>query len=98
MSTLYPIYRVWSSLCIQNTIEIREVIPIISYGPLWETMKRKGISTYSLITKYSFSKGTLDSLKHDRNVSTATLNDICNILGCGIDEVICHIPDDPAAE
>ena len=49
---------------------------MISYAPLWETMKRRGISTYSLIKDYSFSRGTLDSLKHDRNISTATLNDL----------------------
>ena len=69
------------------------MISIISYAPLWETMRRKGITTYTLITKYSFSKGTIDSLKHDRNISTATLNDICNILQCEVDEVLKHIPD-----
>ena len=40
-------------------------------------MRRKGITTYSLIKDYSFSKGTLDSLKQNRNISTATLNDLC---------------------
>lgn len=66
---------------------------MISYDPLWETMKRKGISTYALIKDYSFSRGTLDSLKQNRNVSTATLNDLCNILSCRIEEVVKHIPD-----
>ena len=38
---------------------------IISYEPLWETMRRKGITTYALIKNYSFSRGTLDlSLIH----------------------------------
>lgn len=54
----------------------RGVILIISYEPLWRTLKGKGISTYALKKDYSFSKGTLDSLKHNRNISTATLNDI----------------------
>ena len=53
-----------------------EVVFIIVYDPLWETMKRKGISTYALIKNYSFSRGTLDSLKQNRNISTATLNDL----------------------
>jgi len=49
------------------------VISIIFYDPLWDTMKRKGISTYALIKDYSFSKGTLDALKHNRNISMRTL-------------------------
>lgn len=66
---------------------------MISYDPLWETMKRKGISTYALIKDHSFSRGTLDSLKQNRNVSTTTLNDLCNILSCRIEEIVKHIPD-----
>jgi DNA-binding Xre family transcriptional regulator len=67
---------------------------MISYEPLWETMKRKGISTYKLIKDYSFSRGTLDSLKQNRNISTATLNDLCNILSCNVEDVLKFIPDE----
>lgn len=69
------------------------MISIISYDPLWETMKRKGITTYVLITRYSFSRGTLDALKHGRNITMSTLNDLCNILQCEVSDVIRHIPD-----
>ena len=48
---------------------------MISYDPLWKTMKQKGLTTYALIKNFSFSRGTLDSLKQNRNISTATLND-----------------------
>lgn len=67
---------------------------MISYSPLWETMRKRGITTYTLINKYHFSKGTLDSLKHDRNISTATLDDICKILDCRVEEVLVYIPED----
>ena len=67
---------------------------MIVYDPLWETMRRKGVSTYTLIKKYSFSKGTLDSLKQNRNISTATLNDLCKILSCEVEEVLRYIPDE----
>lgn len=78
----------------RNIIRIDvEVILIITYEPLWDTLKRKGISTYVLIKDYSFSKGTLDSLKHNRNISTATLNDICNMLNCDISDVMKFTPD-----
>ena len=66
---------------------------MIVYDPLWETMKRKGITTYALIKTYSFSRGTLDSLKHNRNISTATLNDLCEILHCKAEDILTYIPD-----
>ena len=66
---------------------------MISYAPLWETMKQKGGTTYTLIKRYSFSKGTLDSLKQNRNISTSTLNDLCEILDCNVEDILLHIPD-----
>ncbi len=66
---------------------------MISYAPLWATMKQKNISTYALVHRYGFSRGTLDSLKHNRNISTATLNDICAILDCNVEDVLVYIPD-----
>ena len=53
---------------------------MITYTPLWETMKQRRITIYALIKNDSFSRGTLDSLKHNRNITTATLNDLCRIL------------------
>lgn len=67
---------------------------MISYEPLWKTMKRKGLTTYGLIKNYSFSRGTLDSLKQNRNISTSTLNDLCRILSCRVEDVLVYIPDD----
>ncbi len=57
-------------------------------------MKRKGITTYTLLKQYSFSRGTLDSLKQGRNISTATLNDLCNMLDCRVEDVWLYIPDE----
>ena len=71
-----------------------EVVFIITYDPLWETMRRKGITTHALIKDYSFSRGTLDSLKQGRNISTATLNDLCAILSCNVEDVLRYIPDE----
>lgn len=65
---------------------------MISYQPLWETMRRKNITTYALIKNYQFSKGTLDSLKHGRNISTATLDDLCRILNCRVEDVLVYLP------
>lgn len=57
-------------------------------------MKRKGITTYTLLKQYSFSRGTLDSLKQGRNIFTATLNDLCNMLDCRVEDVWLYIPDE----
>ncbi|MBS1419624.1 MAG: helix-turn-helix transcriptional regulator [Firmicutes bacterium] len=51
------------------------------------------MTTDKLIKDYGFSKGTLDSLKHDRNITTATLNDICGILSCRIQDVVEYISE-----
>lgn len=66
---------------------------MISYDPLWETMRQRGITTYTLIKKYSFSRGTLDSLKQGRNISTATLDDLCTILECKVEDVLKYVPN-----
>ena len=69
---------------------------MITYAPLWETMKQRRITTYALIKNYSFSRGTLDSLKHNRNITTATLNDLCRILSCRVEDVLPYTRDEPA--
>ena len=66
---------------------------MITYEPFFETLKRKGITTYKLINEYGFSKGTLDSLKHNKNVTMETLNYICNLLECDINGVISYTKD-----
>lgn len=67
---------------------------MIIYSPLWETMKRKQITTYFLINKCGFSSSTIDSLKHNRGITTTTINDLCNILCCDVSDIMKHIPDD----
>ena len=59
-----------------------------------EELKQRRITTYALIKNYSFSRGTLDSLKHNRNITTATRNDLCRILSCRVEDVLLYIPDE----
>ena len=68
---------------------------MIAYDPLWRTMRTKGITTYTLIHRHRFSKGTLDSLKQGRNISTVNLNDLCRILNCRVEDVLEYRPDEP---
>lgn len=71
---------------------------MIDYTPLWETMKKKNISTYTLIRDYGFSKGTLDSLKQNRNVTLHTIETLCKILQVPIEQVVSIIYDDTDSE
>ena len=60
---------------------------MIVYDRLWAKMKAKGISQYKLIKDYGFSSGQLDRLRKNENISTFTLNRLCEILDCTLDEI-----------
>ena len=61
---------------------------MISYAPFYRTLKEKGISTYKLIHEYGISRSLLDRLKHNKPISTVTLNDLCTILHCRVEDVL----------
>ncbi len=61
---------------------------MITFEPLWQTLKEKNISTYKLIYEYNLSRGMLDNLKHDRSITLKTLNDLCELLDCDITDII----------
>lgn len=70
-----------------------EVDCMISYEPFYKTIKEKGISTYKLINQYGISRSLIDRLKHNKPISTVTLNDLCTILQCTVQDVLVFIPD-----
>lgn len=61
---------------------------MMSFSPLWKTMKDKNISVYALIYKHKVSRSTIDKLKHDRNVTLSTVEHLCEILDCKIEDVV----------
>jgi len=66
---------------------------MISYEPLWKTMKEKKASTYTLQVKGNISSSTVRRLKANESVSTNTLDSLCNILKCNISDIIEHIQE-----
>ena len=66
---------------------------MISFEPLWKTLKEKNISQYSLNKDYGLSTGTLDALRQNRSITLNTLNDLCKILDCRVEDIIIFIPD-----
>ena len=60
---------------------------IIVFDRLWETMREKNISQYKLIRDYKMSTGQLDRLRKNGNISTYTLNQLCEILDCKLEDI-----------
>ena len=67
---------------------------MMSFEPLWETLKQKNLSTYKLINEYGISKGTIDNLKHNRNVTLLAVEQLCRILDCKVEDIVVYVKDD----
>lgn len=61
---------------------------MIVYTPLWDTMKKCGISTYALINKYNISSSTINRLRHNMGVTTQLIDDLCAILNCNVEDIM----------
>ena len=66
---------------------------MISYQPLWKTMKERGYTTYTLRFKFGMSHATVQRLQSDMPISTHTLNKLCELLNCKVEEVLEYIPE-----
>ena len=66
---------------------------MIIYKKLWETMKKKNVSQYKLINTYGFSTGQLDRLRKNMSVSTFTLDTLCKILNCKLEDIAEYIDE-----
>lgn len=64
---------------------------MIKYDRLWATMKKKGISQYALYTRYDINRSQLDRLRHNRNVETNTIDRLCTILHCNVEDIMEHV-------
>lgn len=67
---------------------------MISYEPFFRTLKEKNVSTYKLIRKYKVSSSLIDKLKHNRSVTTKTINDLCILLDCKADDIFEYVKDE----
>ena len=67
---------------------------MIKYDRLWQTMKKRGITQYALYTHYNINRSQLDRLRKDKNVEVNTIDRLCNILACRVEDIMEHFPDD----
>ena len=66
---------------------------MITYDRLWITMKQRGITQYDLYTHYNVNRSQINRLKHNQNVEVNTIDKLCNILECRVEDIMEHIPD-----
>lgn len=60
---------------------------MISFEPLFETMKRKNVSSYAL-AKAGFSRATYYAIKSGKSISTNTVNQLCRLLHCDVSDIM----------
>ena len=67
---------------------------MISYEPLWRTMKEKNVTTYTLIYKYNISPYTITNQKRNKSITMHTLEKLCKILDCQAESIIVFTKDE----
>lgn len=67
---------------------------LIRYDPLWRTMKQKKITQYALIKDHGIDKAQIHRLRQNMVVKTITLDRLCKILDCRIEEIMEYVPDE----
>lgn len=66
---------------------------MITYAPLFETMKRRKVTSYRL-EKLGFSRATYYSIQKGNSISTNTVNQLCKLLKCGVSDIMEYIDED----
>ena len=66
---------------------------MIRYDRLWDTMANRGMTQYKLIKFHGFSAGQIGRLKKNMHVSTHTLETLCRLLDCRIEDIVEYAAD-----
>ena len=62
---------------------------MISYEPFFRLMRERGITSYRL-AKMGFPMSNYHAMRRGKNISTQTLDSLCELLDCRIEEIIEH--------
>ena len=69
------------------------IIKMIIFDKLWITMEKKGVTTYKLREECGIDSKTVRRLKSNENIETKTLNKLCSVLDCKIEDIMEYIKD-----
>lgn len=67
---------------------------MIVFDKLWEVMKKNGVSTYQLREKCGIDSKTIRRLRANDNLETKTLNKLCSVLECRLEDIAEYFPDE----
>ena len=67
---------------------------MISYRPFWDSLRNSSESTYTLIKNHRISSSTIQKLRKDLPLNTTTVNDLCRILHCRVEDIMEYIPSE----
>ena len=67
---------------------------VITFDPLWKTLKEKGRSTYWLRENCGIDSKTIRRLRANENMETKTLNKICCALDCSLEDIAEFVKED----
>ena len=66
---------------------------MIIFDKLWEVMKENGVTTYQLREKCGIDSKTIRRLRANDNMETKTLNKLCSVLDCRLEDIAEYVPD-----
>ena len=67
---------------------------MIRFDKLWQTMKKRGVTTYQLREKSGIDSKTIRRLRANDNMETKTLNKLCNALDCSLNDIAEFVKDE----
>lgn len=67
---------------------------MISFNPFWETLRTSSESTYTLIRDHHISSSTIDKLRKNKPINSTTINDLCRILSCKVENIMEYVPSE----
>lgn len=67
---------------------------MITYEPFWKTLEKSSETTYTLIHRHHVSSAIIDKLRKNKPMNTTTLNDLCRIFNCKLEDIAEYVPSD----
>lgn len=65
---------------------------MIVYRRFWKTLQASSETTYTLIKDHHLSSSTIDKLRKNKPITTTTINDLCRILNCRVEDILEYLP------
>lgn len=67
---------------------------MIIFDKLWDVLQERGMSTYRLREKCGLDSKTIRRLKANDNTETKTLNKLCKVLSCKLEDIATYVDDE----